>query len=168
MQFFGIIKHDLRSPVVGLIHFLHLKKESPEILDEDTKERLENQTFKSAENLLVQMEDLLLWSKGQMNHFQPEKKSITVETIFKDIEDNFSWEDRIKFSFEFQENLSVFTDKEYLKTITRNLTNNAIKILEKAGCEVVYNEKQTCCGQPAYNAGYWEQAKEVGTKFLSG
>lgn len=44
---------------------------------------------------------------------------------------------------------------------------NTIKILEKAGCEVSYNSKQTCCGQPAYNAGYWEQAKEVGAKFLS-
>ena len=131
MQFFGIINHDLRSPVVGLIHFLHLKKESPEILDDATKERLENQTFNAAENLLVQMEDLLLWSKGQMDHFQPEKKMILVETLFKDIEDAFSWEDRVKISFEFSEKLFVFTDKEYLKTITRNLTNNAIKILEK-------------------------------------
>lgn len=131
MQFFGIINHDLRSPVVGLIHFLHLKKESPEILDDATKERLENQTFNAAENLLVQMEDLLLWSKGQMDHFQPEKKMILVETLFKDIEDAFSWEDRVKISFEFPEKLFVFTDKEYLKTITRNLTNNAIKILEK-------------------------------------
>ena len=131
MQFFGIINHDLRSPVVGLIHFLHLKKESPEILDDATKERLENQTFNAAENLLVQMEDLLLWSKGQMDHFQPEKKMIPVETLFKDIEDAFSWEDRVKISFEFPEKLFVFTDKEYLKTITRNLTNNAIKILEK-------------------------------------
>lgn len=131
MQFFGILNHDLRSPVVGLIHFLHLQKESPELLDEETKERLQNQTFKSAENLLVQMEDLLLWSKGQMDHFQPEKKMIPIETIFQDIEDAFSWEDRVKISFDFPGKLFVFTDKEYLKTITRNLTNNAIKILEK-------------------------------------
>ena len=131
MQFFGILNHDLRSPVVGLIHFLHLQKESPEILDEATKERLENQSFKAAENLLVQMEDLLLWSKGQMDHFQPEKKQVSVESIFQDIKENFSWEDRVKISFEAPEELSVFTDKEYLKTITRNLTNNAIKILEK-------------------------------------
>ena len=29
----------------------------------------------------------------------------------------------------------------------------AIKLLEAAGCEVVVPEKQTCCGQPAFNAG---------------
>ncbi len=44
---------------------------------------------------------------------------------------------------------------------------NTVKLLEKAGCEVSYNAKQTCCGQPAYNAGYWEQAKEIGNKFLT-
>lgn len=44
---------------------------------------------------------------------------------------------------------------------------NTIKLLEKAGCEVNYNPKQTCCGQPAYNAGYWEQAKDIGAKFLN-
>lgn len=42
----------------------------------------------------------------------------------------------------------------------------AIELLEQAGCTVNYNPKQTCCGQPAFNSGYWNMAKEVGTKFL--
>lgn len=55
-----------------------------------------------------------------------------------------------------------FVDQLYPETAF-----NTIKILEKAGCEVSYNAKQTCCGQPAYNAGYWEDAKEIGNKFLN-
>ncbi len=55
-----------------------------------------------------------------------------------------------------------FVDQLYPETAF-----NTIKVLEKAGCEVSYNSKQTCCGQPAYNAGYWEQAKEIGNKFLN-
>lgn len=43
---------------------------------------------------------------------------------------------------------------------------NMIKVLEKAGCSVNYNTDQTCCGQPAFNAGFWEDAKPVCTKFL--
>ena len=43
---------------------------------------------------------------------------------------------------------------------------NMVKILEKAGCTVTYNTNQTCCGQPAYNAGFWGEAKEVCTKFI--
>lgn len=42
-----------------------------------------------------------------------------------------------------------------------------IKVLEKAGCEVSYNDQQTCCGQPAFNAGYWDDCREVAKKFLS-
>jgi L-lactate dehydrogenase complex protein LldE len=43
---------------------------------------------------------------------------------------------------------------------------NMVKVLEKLGCEVTYNSRQTCCGQPAFNAGYRDEAKSVGTKFL--
>lgn len=43
---------------------------------------------------------------------------------------------------------------------------NMIKVLEKAGCTVSYNPSQTCCGQPAFNAGFWDDAREVCSKFL--
>ena len=43
---------------------------------------------------------------------------------------------------------------------------NMVKVLEKAGCKVRYNDNQTCCGQPAFNAGFWGEAKEVCSKFL--
>ena len=44
---------------------------------------------------------------------------------------------------------------------------NTVKVLEKAGCKVNYNPNQTCCGQPAFNAGFWDEAKTVGSKFLN-
>jgi len=44
---------------------------------------------------------------------------------------------------------------------------NMVKILEKVGCNVVYNANQTCCGQPAFNAGFWGESKEVCSKFMT-
>ncbi len=41
-----------------------------------------------------------------------------------------------------------------------------IRVLEKAGCSVTYNADQTCCGEPAFNAGFQDDAKEVCLKFL--
>jgi L-lactate dehydrogenase complex protein LldE len=41
-----------------------------------------------------------------------------------------------------------------------------VKVLEKAGCAVQYNTNQTCCGQPAFNAGFQDEAKEVCSKFI--
>jgi len=36
-----------------------------------------------------------------------------------------------------------------------------IQLLRRAGVEVVFPEGQTCCGQPAFNCGYWEEARDV-------
>jgi len=41
-----------------------------------------------------------------------------------------------------------------------------IKVLEKACCEVQYNTNQTCCGQPAFNAGFREESRAVCSKFM--
>ena len=43
---------------------------------------------------------------------------------------------------------------------------NMVKVLEKATCEVSYNTNQTCCGQPAFNAGFWDEARAVANKFI--
>ncbi|WP_411991982.1 (Fe-S)-binding protein [Agarivorans sp. DSG3-1] len=37
----------------------------------------------------------------------------------------------------------------------------AIELLEREGIEVMWVEKQSCCGQPAYTSGYQDQAKTV-------
>lgn len=39
-------------------------------------------------------------------------------------------------------------------------------ILEQLGYEVDFPEDQTCCGQPAFNAGYWDEARPVARHFL--
>lgn len=41
-----------------------------------------------------------------------------------------------------------------------------LAILEAAGCQVAYPEGQTCCGQPAYNVGMNEQAREMAAHTL--
>jgi L-lactate dehydrogenase complex protein LldE len=57
--------------------------------------------------------------------------------------------------------IPCFVDQLYPQT-----GMNMVKLLEKAGCTVSYNPKQTCCGQPAYNAGYVDECRDVSTKFV--
>ncbi len=40
------------------------------------------------------------------------------------------------------------------------------KVLRRAGVRVEYDERQTCCGQPAFNAGYRAEALQVAEHFL--
>jgi signal transduction histidine kinase len=128
-RFFNVLNHDLRSPVANLIHFLHLQNDSPELLDEATKNRMQTKTITGAENLLASMEDILLWSKGQMQNFKPQQKNISVANLFLDTKNHFASTEKINFTFLNNQNIEIFTDDNYLKTIIRNLTANAIKAL---------------------------------------
>jgi L-lactate dehydrogenase complex protein LldE len=38
---------------------------------------------------------------------------------------------------------------------------SAIRLLEREGLRVIFPQGQTCCGQPAFNCGYQEEAREV-------
>ena len=58
--------------------------------------------------------------------------------------------------------IPCFIDQLYPVT-----AENFLKILELAGCEVIYNPEQTCCGQPSFNSGYWKETKTLATKFLN-
>ena len=42
----------------------------------------------------------------------------------------------------------------------------AVKVLRRAGCEIVFDERQTCCGQPAFNTGYRKEARKFAEKFI--
>jgi len=44
---------------------------------------------------------------------------------------------------------------------------NMIKILQKLDIQVNYNPNQTCCGQMAFNSGYWDEARNLGEKFIT-
>ena len=57
--------------------------------------------------------------------------------------------------------IPCFVDQLYPQTAF-----NMVRVLEKLGCKVEYNTLQTCCGQPAFNAGFQDECKEVAFKFI--
>jgi len=107
------------------------------LLDEASKERLANSTLTGAENLLNSMEDMLLWSKGQMEHFEPIPVNIDLRAVFNDLKHHFQSEEQVRFEIELPESLQLVTDENYLKTILRNLTSNALKALAQTENPVI-------------------------------
>ena len=41
------------------------------------------------------------------------------------------------------------------------------RVLERAGCSLAFPPDQTCCGQPAFNSGYRDEARQVANHFLN-
>ncbi len=130
-RFFSILSHDLRSPIVNLVHFLHLQKESPQLLSEQQQAKHRQSISDSAEGLLNTMEAMLLWSKEQMENFRPNIKHVPVSSLFEYLQKQFSYADNVNLSFEGSPDLLVATDENYLRTIMQNLTSNAIRALNK-------------------------------------
>jgi L-lactate dehydrogenase complex protein LldE len=54
----------------------------------------------------------------------------------------------------------------YVDLINPEVGVSVVRVLRGLGCEVVYPEGQTCCGQPAFNSGYFGEAGAVGRHFL--
>ena len=44
---------------------------------------------------------------------------------------------------------------------------SVVEILDHLGIEVRFPRAQTCCGQPAFNAGFWNDARQVARQFLT-
>jgi len=41
-----------------------------------------------------------------------------------------------------------------------------VRVLRRIGSDVEYPAAQTCCGQPAFNTGYWRDARAVAERFV--
>lgn len=47
-----------------------------------------------------------------------------------------------------------------------NVGISTVRLLEHVGAEVDFPAGQTCCGQPAFNGGFWDEARQVADNFL--
>lgn len=54
----------------------------------------------------------------------------------------------------------------YIDQFAPHVGKATLSLLEKLGCEVVYNPQTTCCGQSAYQQGYTNEARQVAQKCL--
>ncbi len=46
-------------------------------------------------------------------------------------------------------------------TVFPDVSRDSVLLLEKLGCHVIFNPKQTCCGQPLVNSGFHRKARKA-------
>lgn len=132
----GIISHDLRSPVSSLFNFLQLQKLNAGRLGKEEKETIDRKIGQSAENLLEAMEDILIWSKSQMEHFKPSLETVNADELLHEmvhLHEQFAAGKQVTLQQQADHNLDFTTDPNFIKIILRNLTSNAIKFTPADG-----------------------------------
>lgn len=129
-KLFSIISHDLRSPISQVYQFLKLQQLDPDRLNETQKAALNTKIQTATGSLLETMEDLLLWSKTQMNQFNVEMQPVPVEDVISDslklLQLN-SDAKNLDVSITGIDEITVQSDPYFLQAIVRNLLQNAIK-----------------------------------------
>lgn len=48
-----------------------------------------------------------------------------------------------------------------------NVGESVVRVLRRFGVDLDFQKKQTCCGQPAFNTGFWTEAKPFAKRFLN-
>jgi signal transduction histidine kinase len=128
-KLFGIISHDLRSPVSQLFTFLKLQQKNDILVSEEERDQHRQKLITSSKNLLETMEDLLLWSKSQMENFELDIDSVDLAQLFGDtilLMQNQADAKEIKLITEIKGISALSSDQNLLLIILRNLVQNAI------------------------------------------
>lgn len=144
VKLLSIISHDLRSPVSSLFNFLQLQKMNSGKLTKESREEVDRKISQSAENLLEAMEDILIWSKSQMEHFTPMRELVDADELLDEIihlNEQFAAGKNIVLKKEADSQLSLYTDPNFIKIILRNLVSNAIKFTPPQGRVTLASEQ---------------------------
>ncbi len=137
-RFFSIVSHDVRSPFAAVIAGSQLvAKLTAE--SEDARLRIAAETVhQAARSVYGLLDNLLAWSRlhgGRMT-YDPEPLVLVdeVTAAVRPLEANASAK-RIRVSVNVGENIRVTADRNFVRTITRNLVGNALKF-SPPGAEV--------------------------------
>lgn len=150
-KFFAIIAHDLRGPTGSLAAFLeHLNDTFNDYSSTELKEILLT-LYKSAENVSVLLENLLIWAQSQLNkiEFRPTEFNLTdvLQTSIKGLK-QVADNKQIDIRCESDDQIFVLADFNMVQTIVRNILSNAIKFTHRGGSVIIRsaagNENQAC------------------------
>ena len=140
-KLFSIIAHDLRSPFNSILGFSqHLRENIRNYKFEESEKYLDtiNSTAQSTFNLLV---NLLSWAKQQTGQTIYNPENLNLQQIVNEVVDLLSSSAKIKnitINYALPKKISIFADKNMLKTILQNLISNAVKFTNPDGIIRIY------------------------------
>jgi len=135
-KFFGIISHDLRSPVNSLQSITQLLKHYVKTKNTDELEQLTVLIEKSVGNLSSLLDNLLNWALTQQGSLPYDPKKVDLNQVVNgvlDIFKNASQAKNIELATHIPEGLAIWADEDSIDSLLRNVVNNAIKFTQEKG-----------------------------------
>lgn len=132
----SIMAHDLRSPFNAILGFSHMLADPAQSLSSNQVQTLGSHIHTTGLKTLQLIDNLLEWSRIQQDRitFRPEQLSLVkvVQQII-DQANEIANQREIRLQNEIPLQTNVHADENMLKTILRNLVDNAIKFSHQGG-----------------------------------
>ncbi|MFN4112173.1 MAG: sensor histidine kinase, partial [Ignavibacteria bacterium] len=125
----SIVSHDLKAPFNTILNFINLLNDGIELDEEQRKEYLKY-IYDTTKQQLELIHDLLDWSKVEAGLLEFSPNFIQLNYLVGKVLSGFSgqiYQKKIQVIQEFDKNLKVFFDRNYLKIVLSNILSNAIK-----------------------------------------
>ena len=135
-KLFSILGHDLRSPLSGLNAIIYILKNHRQGMSEEDISDCIHQLEQTSSNYNKLLEDVLTWSRLQLNKIPIEYQDLNVHMLVKEISELYSEQvqkKKIWIHNQIPENLEIRSDKGMLQAVFRNLISNAIKFTSEGG-----------------------------------
>jgi len=135
-KLFSIIGHDLKGPIGNLKQLLELIKEDIDNGDKEGVHRIIKMSKETADNSFDILENLLSWSRSQLNVIQPNKELIDLHPIIEEayqLYHSSAQQKKIELSYHPKEDMEVLADKDMISVVIRNLISNSIKFTASHG-----------------------------------
>jgi len=135
-KLFSILGHDLRSPLSGLNAIIYILKNHRAGMSEEDISDCIHQLEQTSSNYNKLLEDVLTWSRLQLNKIPIEYQDLNVHILVKEISELYSEQvqkKKIWIHNQIPENLEIRSDKGMLQAVFRNLISNAIKFTSEGG-----------------------------------
>ena len=128
-RFFSIIAHDLKNPFNSLLNFSQLLFEK-ESLSKEKRIKYAQYIYTSAYQGYVLLENLLQWSRSQMNKLKIKQTDVNANDIIAEsiqLHATSASAKNISIINTIREPLWIFADHDMVYTVFRNLISNALK-----------------------------------------
>lgn len=124
----SILSHDLNSPLNSLNGLLYLNEKS--LLTQQELNQNFGKVRRSVDSVSFLLQNLLRWSKTQLQGFKPKTEKLEVKKIIEDVLyslESISEDKGIRFLNKVDEKIIVYSDSEMVKLVVRNILSNSIK-----------------------------------------
>lgn len=135
-KFFTIIAHDLKGPFNSILGLTELLLAEYDSISEDERLSYINLLYKSSNSTYKLLENLLEWARLQTGYIEIQKEVLNlVELVNESIEPSLANAAKkgITVIKNIENHISVMADDNSIKTIIRNLFNNAVKYTPNGG-----------------------------------